>query len=166
MSYKQKLLDLINEDNGTSFTLEQLRFSQPVVVSTGEGNNRNTKVTVYGVEAEGYGGHFPFTFERLDLARLFVGRTAVAEVQGSNFSLAEIITSLAERFSITLYADDFTSPDLGPDSSTVTIVPNANSYYWLSTPLVVEITNKMTDISTTLPHVILPGFEYPTITVE
>lgn len=166
MSYKQKLLDLINEDNNTSLTLEQLRFSQPVTVTTGENDNRNTKVIVYGVEAEGYGGQFPFTFERLDLAALFVGRTAIAEVQGTNFSLAEILASLSERFSITLYPEDFTSPDLGPESSTVTIVPNANSYYWLSTPLVVEITNKMTDISTTLPHTTLPGFEYPVLTVE
>lgn len=166
MSYKHKLLDLINEDNETSFTLQQLRFSQPVSVATGENNNRNTKVIVYGIEAEGYRGWFPFTFERLDLAKLFVGRTPVAEVRGKNFSLADVLTSLSERFGITLHPEDFSSPDIGPDSPTVTIVPNTNSYYWLSTPLVVEITNKMTDIAPTLPHVILPGFEYPVLTVK
>lgn len=163
MSYKQTLLDLINKDNKTDFKLEDLKFSPPRPVTPGEGDNRNTKVDCYGVEASGFAGKFPFTFERLSLVKLFTGRTPVAEVHGGFYTLEEVILSLGERFAITLYPEDFTSPDIDGLSPTVTIVPNADSYYWLPTPLVVEVVVKAVDISTTLPHVQLPGFVYPVI---
>lgn len=163
MSYKQTLLDLINKDNKTDFKLEQLKFSDPRPVTPGAKDNLNSKVDCFGVEVAGYAGKFSFAFERLSLVKLFTGRTAVAEVKGKYYTLDEVIKSLGERFSITLYPDDFTSPDIDGLSPTVTIVPNADSYYWLPTPLVVEVVVKAVDISTTLPHVQLPGFVYPVI---
>lgn len=163
MSYKQKLLDLINEDNQTSLTLEQLRFSQPTAIIAGEGNNRNTKVVVYGVESAGYSGLYPFTFERLDFAAQFAGQSVTAEVSSTAFSLEDVLASISEKYGVTLYPEDFTTPDLGPDSNFLTVIPKENSYYWLPTPLTVEVVSELIDIADTLPHVMLPGFEYPTL---
>lgn len=166
MSYKQTLLDLINKDNKTSFTIDQLTFSKPRAVTPGQNDNRNTKVDCFGVESAGYAGKFSFTFERISLVKLFTGRTAVAEVAGTYYTLADVCKSLSDRFKITLYPEDFTAPELGPAVTTLTLTPSPDSYYWLPIPLTVEVEFKPHDIAPTLPHVMLPGFVYPTITAN
>ena len=164
MSYKQDLLDLINQDNGTTLTLEDLVFSDPSPATPDVvGGNQNSKITVFGVESRGFAGQFVFKYRRIDLARLFVGRDPVASVPAGGATLANVLSSLSARYGVELPEAEFMwqPPAEGGDTGTVTPIPT--SLYWAPVSLDVKLVDKMTDLSVDIAVSSLSGFTYAPI---
>lgn len=164
MSYKQDLLDLINQDNGTTLTLDDLVFANPTPAAPDvEGGIQNTAIKVFGVESKGFAGQFVFKYRRIDLARLFVGRDPVASVPAGTALLADVLRSLSERHGIELPEAEFMwqPPSEGSDVGIITPIPT--SLYWAPTPLEVVLVEKMVDLATDITVASLPGFAYAPI---
>ena len=164
MSYKQDLLDLINRDNGTTLTLEDLIFGNPSPATPDvEGGIQNTQIKVFGVESQGLAGQFVFKYRRIDLARLFVGREPVAQVPAGTALLADVLTSLSERYGIALPVAEFMWQPPVEGSNVGTVTPIPTSLYWAPVSLDVTLVEKMVDLSTDIATTSLPGFAYAPI---
>lgn len=161
MSYKQDLLDLINRDNGTTLTLDDLIFGSPSPAAPDvEGGIQNTQIKVFGVESRGFAGQFVFKYRRIDLARLFVGREPVAQVPAGTALLADVLASLSARYGVELPVAEFMWQPPLEGSNVGTITPIPTSLYWAPAPLDVTLVEKKVDLTTDIVTTSLPGFTY------
>lgn len=160
MSYKQRLLDMINAENGTSVTFDQVSFGAPVEYVGPEGDQRNTTIQVSGVASGGHYGVKPFHYRRVDLVKTFTGRHPVAVVRSGVPPLKEIIDSLNARFGIEMLPDDFILTDAVDGATEVTLTVIQDSYFWLPGSLVVELEVQMVEIPADVFAPTIGGFEY------
>lgn len=164
MSYKQDLLDLINRDNGTTLTLDDVVFANPSPATPDvEGGIQNTQIKVFGVESKGFAGQFVFKYRRIDLARLFVGRDPVAQVPAGTALLADVLKSLSERYGIQLPEAEFLWQPPAEGSTVGTITPIPTSIYWAPVSLDVQLVEKKVDLAVDITTTALPGFTYAPI---
>lgn len=163
MSYKDQLLAMINAENNTAVTFDQVQFSTPSVYVGGEGENRNTTINVTGKASGGHYGIKPFHYRRVDLVKTFAGRHPVAVVRSGVPPIKEIVDSLNARFGITMLVDDFILQGAVDGATTVTLEVIPDSYYWLPGSIEVELEVQMVEIPADVFSPQVGGFEYEEI---
>lgn len=99
---KALLVDLINEDNGTSVDGSLLVFSNPAEY-VGE---KNTTITVTGAAESGYSGSVDFFYNRVPVEG-FVGTVELSFFTDGMSTVAELIESVNATLNINLTVDDF-----------------------------------------------------------
>jgi hypothetical protein len=121
-SPEQILLDLINNDNGTSFGLDTLAFlSAPTVRANDDGqpsfNNRLSTIRVTAVDGSGYGQYVDMNYRRIHFRDVFPITADDPTVQfpivdesydlGSNTYLSDLIPQINAKHGLNLQPSDY-----------------------------------------------------------
>lgn len=118
---EQILLDLINNDNGTSFELGQLVFQAPTVRANDDGepahNNRLTTIRVAAAEGSGYANYVDMKYRRIHFRDVFelsnpdnAIEFPIASIPfdlAENTRLVDLIPTINQRYGLNLQATDF-----------------------------------------------------------
>lgn len=118
---EQILLDLINNDNGTSFQMGQLLFSAPTVRANDDGepahNNRRTSIRVTAAEGTGYANYVDMKYNRIHFRDVFELNNldnaiefpiaAIPFELTENTRLADLIPVINARYGLALQVSDF-----------------------------------------------------------
>lgn len=118
---EQILLDLINNDNSTSFQMGQLLFSAPTVRANDDGepshNNRRTSIRVTAAEGTGYTNYVNVQYNRIHFRDVFEVANPDPAIEfpvaamefdlGENARLTDLIPEINTRYGLNLQASDF-----------------------------------------------------------
>jgi hypothetical protein len=122
------LVDLINADNGTAFSVTQLYFGLPRVLPVGE--NRNTTLDIFANEGSGYAGAVNVRYNRVSLSVVPGNRSRNFDV-GNALSLRDLVARINERYGIRLTQRDYVNvaiPVMQPGERTaITLQAGADS---------------------------------------
>lgn len=102
---EEVLVDLINSHNGTQFTVGQLLFGMPAVITNDP--QCNTSLVVYAKRYSGYKGQITVKYKRLDInEQVGEGESTVFQ-KGTATQLSELIGAVNSQLGIKLDADDY-----------------------------------------------------------
>lgn len=111
---RQILIDLINEANATTLTLDDIRFGGPSPIENG---NRNTGITITALPTSPYVGSRDLTYNRVDLSELPGERSTTFNV-ANHVTAFDMIPVLNDAYSINLSSDDIFDdplPEIDPN---------------------------------------------------
>lgn len=157
---KELLLDLVNDDNKSTFTFEQVSFGPPVVVSMNQ-DERNTSCVVTADPTSPWYGSTPIYYERLFFERMFVDQDVEAssdEVQND----AQLLAALNAEFGLEMQPTDVTITGTYPrpgHKGEVTVTAKPGSYVYLGEFIVTFVGNKIQLIDY-ITHKVLDGLNY------
>lgn len=167
MFSKQKLLDQINQANGTQLTLDDLRFGQTVEVPPTESTPQNTETTIAAAQGSAYRGKYPIAWRRNDLQVLLGSTKLVASVPVYNATVTDILVSLQKRYGLEFSADDLNIQPFDDSTTSVTVSTSPNSYSWVSgQSFTIRLSRKVENIAEQLTQTLLPGFNYPVLITQ
>ena len=156
-SGSELILDLINSENGTTITEEQLVFGEPTA-STEDGN---TELNVAAAEDSPWSKFVDVKYDRLDLATLFAGQDVSVSVP-KEATAADIICHLNFTYDLSLKVDEF---ELLPQDDGAIPEPyklrakGNNLAYTGEFPLFVDL--ERMPLSARILKTELEGFHYP-----
>lgn len=164
MSSKQKLLDAINQANGTNLTLADLQLDNPVVIDSTAQNPQNTQVVLRAVREGQYRGNLPIEYYRNDALSVLAGITLVASVPKVGVTVGAILESLQKRYGLTFQSDDLTFGPFDDSSVEVSVATSTTGYAWLpDQTFKIKLVHQLIDISNKIAVVTLNGFSYPAL---
>lgn len=109
------IVDLINNDNGTTLAANILSFSSPT--ATVSGSTRNTSVTISGTPTSGYVNNVDMQYDRINLAVISNYFSSTVNVT-SPTHVSDLIPAINAQFKVNLTTDDYVNDVLGnPDSN-------------------------------------------------
>lgn len=151
------VLDLINEQNGTSLTREQLSFSDPIA-----GDGKSTDLVVTALRGSGFRGTFPVTYNRVELTEVpHLADDETLEADVSKYS--DVLTFINGKFGVNVGVTDVTinGVDLSVEDPVVDgqfdetniydIVSKVKSLVWLGSTSV-KLTPVRQDLGETWPN--------------
>ncbi|QNR51821.1 putative virion structural protein [Xanthomonas phage Xoo-sp14] len=156
-SGSELILDLINSENGTTITEEQLVFGEPTA-STEDGN---TELNVAAAEDSPWNKFVDVKYDRLDLATLFAGQDVSVSVP-KEATAADIICHLNFTYDLSFKIDEF---ELLPQDDGAIPEPyklrakGNNLAYTGEFPLFVDL--ERMPLSARILKTELEGFHYP-----
>ena len=160
---KQIVLDLINNDNTSSLTLDLLDFGLPTV-TTGASPARDTTLTLTAKTGSGYTGSQTVLYNRVDLATIPGARSTVFQ-KGDATQISQLIPEINTAYSINLTAADYVDGALPTftgapnEQHDFQVVASEDSYVYKNS---VTLTVKADDIplSSVITNTTLNGLTY------
>lgn len=157
---KDLLLDLLNRDNGTSFTFNDVTFSAPQVIIN-PATFRNTKVAISAKPGGQYVGSKVVDYHRIDIAQLL--KPQYRRVIGVGVSIStDLVPILNTRFGLQLEPSDIVAEPI--DTSSMPVIyrlkfqPNCYSFIG---EVDLELINDLPDLEELITVNLLDGFYYP-----
>lgn len=129
---KDAVLALLNRDNKTNLTFEQISFSLPMVTPTGL--KRNTKITVSAISGNRLKGSVAMHYNRILLNDYFVVDPLPLSILDVTTTW-ELIPHLNNQFDLVLTPDDIIQEPIIDND--VTIRASSHSYAWIGSVNVV-----------------------------
>lgn len=162
MSSKQKLLDAINQANGTNLTLADLQLDNPVVIDSTAQNPQNTQVVLRAVREGQYRGNLPIEYYRNDALSVLSGITLVASVPKVGVTVSAILESLQKRYGLAFQSDDLTFGPFDDSTTEVSVSTATVGYAWLpDQTFKIKLVHQLIDITNKITIATLNGFSYP-----
>lgn len=157
-----KLLALINRDNGTSFTDQQVSVTG-ATTNLDSSIARDSKVRVNAIKGEGFIGHVDAWYNRIDLAVLFKRINAsVVYVPVEGDTTDALIPALNARYGTDFEPSDFVSTPLvvsdQPQIVTLTATPGNVAYIG---SFELTYAERSDDLDSVVLITTLDGFNYP-----
>lgn len=154
------VLELINRDNRTTFTFDDILLSPPVALAV-TADFRNTKTTVSAKPYGKYRGQETVAYWRLDLARLFVDPNNRVNGEGVTNTL-ELLDRINARYGTLMTADDVIVEDIDttilPITYTLKTLPGSFAYIG---QVDIDLRNALEDLGEVIEFDIMAGVEYP-----
>lgn len=154
------LLDLINRENSTAFTFEDVVFGTPAVIPNPVGF-RNTRVTVSAKSGGRYVGHRTVDYQRIDIAQLFKPQYRRMYATGVS-NTATLIAQINVRFGLQIEPTDVVSEfiDTSVLPVTYTLKFRPESYAFIG-QVELELVGQLPNLSDVITVNLLDGFHYP-----
>lgn len=161
----QIVLDLINEENSSSLTLELVEFGKPFIASMAEAN---TELEVTAKDGSGYKGSVTVAYNRLDVqgfVPIMVGSGLVLPV-GDAVKFSDLIPEINVALGINLTEGDYVDGDIGEWAGTLNetkeiVIPmHAESYVFTGGLTLTLVTDDIL-LSEVIVNHILNGLNYP-----
>jgi hypothetical protein len=159
----QILIDLINETNVTALTTQDVTFTAPSVLGSG---NKNTGVRITAVNGRGYTGQRDLTYDRVDLAAIPGARNKTFNI-GSVTSAHGLIPALNAAYQLNLQPEDIEDDAMptfdGSDpleTEAFTLRAKTGSYIFRGS-LELIIDGNDVDLATLITVTELNGLSYP-----
>ena len=161
----QIVLDLINEENSSSLTLELVEFGKPFIAGLPEAN---TEMEVTAKDGSGYKGSVTVAYDRLDIqgfVPIMVGSDLVLPV-GDAEKFSDLIPEINVALGINLTEDDYVDGDIGEwlgvpnETQDITIPMHADSYVFIGS-LTLTLESEDILLSEVIVNQILQGLNYP-----
>ena len=160
------VVDLINHDNPlASLTSEMITLGLPTTTASSEAEERNTEVTVTGVQERGVVGSVTTYYSRLNLAA-FITEPGFHVPLEAMVNIADLVEQLNIELGINITAADFIDEPLPTFAGTpgetiaVTIKFNADSLVWVGNAEVL-VRGDDVNINTLITNVRLSGLNAP-----
>lgn len=154
-SSSEMLLDLINQDNNTTFTLADISFGIPTEYA-GIGG-RNTLVTVSAKPGRPYLGSFTFHYKRLDFSILWpTGLQFTTNIAYGNTHA--ILNLINNEYSLGLKEEDIANTTFVSGVATLTAL--STSLAWIGS-VQIQLNIPTSDIPSIISAPDLNGFSYP-----
>lgn len=154
---EQRLLNLINQDNGgAGITLEQVIFGTPEVTTE---FGRNTKIQVTGVPGSGLTGTRTFWYNRLNLDTLFAAVTEddfVIRVDNPT-NTWDLLDTILSTWDVNVSQDDVMQASFS--GTTATLTAKATSLAWIGSTSV-TVYPLISPLNTLITPPTLTGFNY------
>lgn len=157
---KDLLLDLLNRDNGTAFTFNDVVFSNPQVIINPT-TFRNTKVAINAKVGGQYVGSKVVDYHRIDIAQLL--KPQYRRVIGVGVTIStDLVPILNTRFGLQLEASDIVAEPIDTTNMPVTyrLKFQPNCYAFIG-EVDLELINDLPDLEELITVNLLDGFHYP-----
>jgi hypothetical protein len=158
------VIDLINKDNGTKFTTEQITFGIPKLTLNGR---HNTEVIVKATARSYFTGQTKLKYNRVDIADIPGDRSTVFEINTSiETQLSDLIPAIDARYDLALTPEDYVNIPLpaigaGVNEQDVVILKAALTSLVFINELNLQITRAgQVLLSTVINHPMLIGLFY------
>lgn len=157
---KDLLLDLLNRDNNTTFTFNDVIFSQPVVIQNPP-TFRNTKVAIQAKVGGQFIGSKVVDYHRIDVAVLF--KPEYRRVMGTGVQLtSDLVPILNVRFGLALEVSDVVVEPIDTTTLPVTYrLKMTPGCYAFIGEVDLELIADLPDIGDLITVNLLDGFHYP-----
>lgn len=162
LSPEQLVINLINNDNGTTFKLKELIFGIPVLT---ENTKHNSKVLVSAAKDSYFTGQTTLRYNRVDISSLAIGKSIVFGIE-DEVRLSDIIAAINTRFNIALTPVDYIDallPEIGVEPNErydIDLVMADTSLVFINKlTLKVEVANQIL-LSVVLFNPVLNGLVY------
>lgn len=157
---KDLLLDLLNAENGTTFTFNDVMFSNPVVI-TNPLTFRNTKVAINAKAGGQYFGTKVVDYHRIDVAVLF--KPQYRRVVGVGVELStDLVPILNARFGLALETGDIIAEPIDTTTLPVTYrLKMAPNCYAFIGEVDLDLIQDLPDLNDLITVDLLDGFHYP-----
>ena len=157
-SPKEICLALLNRDNSTNFTLNQIDF---ISMEPTQGSfARNTKITVTALPNAPYSGTEDVFYNRLDLAEQWATTVCVARIDGPT-NAVDLLPAINATYELNITADDIVNDAVTGD--THELIASASSLIWTGSVMVTiipEIVDPELPLVEEFENAGLPGFQY------
>lgn len=149
------LIQLINEDNGTSITQADVNIGLPSDYAGTAG--RNTQVTISAKAGRPYSGSFTFHYKRLQLGTAW--NSGIVFTTGTAYvDTHSILPLINSQFGLQLDTSDITNTTF--TGGTATLTAASTSLIWKGS-VSITLNAPTVALSTIFSVVDLNGFEYP-----
>lgn len=155
---KQRLINLINDDNGSSLTEQQVTFSNPEVWNE---YGRNTRVLLTANPESGLSGTRYFYYNRLNISVL------LNQLSENDFYVRvdeptttyDLLNDILSRYGVFLSSADVRQDPILPGATSALIRTRANSYGWVG-QVSVSILPTIPELTDLIEFTGLTGFNY------
>lgn len=126
------VLDLINRDNNTSITFDDI-----VLFGVKKNNDgdpiRDTRIECKAIEGSPYYGTQFFTYSRIDIGKYFEDYGTIRIPPANQRKISDLLPNLNGRFSLALEEDDIIDSNLGDYTPpfAVRIIPKEHNFAWI-----------------------------------
>lgn len=157
---KDLLLDLLNRDNNTSFSFNDVVFSTPVVI-TNPTSFRNTKVAIHAKVGGQFIGSKVVDYHRIDVEVLF--KPEYRRVFGMGVQIStDLVPILNTRFGLALEPGDVIAEPIDTTTLPVTYrLKMAAGCYAFIGQVDLELIDDLPDLADLITVNLLDGFHYP-----
>ena len=101
---EQLVVNLINNDNGTTFSSDQLKFDVPILTPK---NKHNSKVKVSATPTSRFTGSTYLNYNRIDFNEVAVHKEKKFEITQTQLKISDLITEIDARFNLKLTSADY-----------------------------------------------------------
>lgn len=126
------VLDLINRDNGTNVTFDDIILYD--IKKNNDGDPiRDTRIECKAVEGSPYYGTQFFTYSRVDIGKYLEDYGTIRIPPTGQKKISDLLPNLNERFELALEAGDIIDEYLGDYEApfAVMIIPRAHNFAWI-----------------------------------
>lgn len=157
---KELLLDLLNRENGTAFSLADITFSNPQVIENPT-TFRNTKVVLSAKPGGQYVGTRVVDYHRIDIAALL--KEPYRRVIGVGVTISsDLVPILNTRFGLQLIPSDIVLEPVDTTTLPVTYrLKMTESCYAFIGEVDLSLINDLPDLDQLITVNLLDGFHYP-----